>query len=68
MADIILKKIYIIFIYKYWYYNICKCYFEEHNNYVYSYLFTLLQNFPHDIVPIVPNIGHYDNNDKIKSS
>ena len=25
----ILKKIYIIFIYKYWHYSLCKCYFEE---------------------------------------
>ena len=28
--------------------------FEEDKNYLYSYLFALLQIFPQDIVPIVP--------------
>ena len=46
--------IYIIFIYKYWHYNLCQCYFEENKNYLYSYLVALFQKFPKDIVPIVP--------------
>ena len=49
-----LKKIYIIFICKYWHYNLCQCYFEEDKNFLYSYLFALLQKFPQDIVPVVP--------------
>ena len=51
---LVLKKRYIIFICKYWHYNLCQCYFEEDKNYLYSYLFALLQKFAQDVVPVVP--------------
>ena len=53
LVSVILRKIYIISIYKYWHYNLCQCYFEEDKNYLYSY-FVALQIFPKDIAPIVP--------------
>ena len=45
---------YLIFICKYWHYNLCQSYFEEDKNYLYSYLFAPFQKFPQDIVPKVP--------------
>ena len=44
LVSVILKKVYIIFIYKYWHYNLCSCYFEEDKNYTYSFSFALLQS------------------------
>ena len=57
VVNVILKKIYITFIYKYWHYNLCWCYFEEDKNFTlrnFSYLFALLQKFRKDVVPIAP--------------
>ena len=50
LVGVILKKIYIILIYKYWHYNLCWCCFEEDKNYHFSDLFALLQNFLKDII------------------
>ena len=52
MVSIILKKIYNIFIYKYWHYNLCYCYLEEHKNYLFI-IICVVAKFPKDIVPIV---------------
>ena len=52
LVSVILRKIYIIFIYKYWHYNLCQCYFEEDKNFLYFYLVALLQKLPKHIVQI----------------
>ena len=53
LVGVILKKIYIILINKYWHYNLCQFYFEEDKVYLYFYLLALLQKLPKDIVPVV---------------
>ena len=51
LVSVILKKIYIIFIFKYWHYNLCWCYFEEDKISLFIFIWVVTK-FP--IVPIVP--------------
>ena len=50
---VILKRIYIIFIYKYWHHNLCLRYFEEDKNSLFIIICVVVK-FPKDIVAIVP--------------
>ena len=51
-VSVILKKIYIIFIYKYWHYNLCYSYFEEDKSSLFI-IICVVAKFPKDIVPVV---------------
>ena len=64
LVSLILRKVYIIFIYKYWL-NLCQCYFEEDKNYLYSYLVGSLQKFPNSNSS---NISNYVNIVEITST
>ena len=52
-VSVVLKKIYIIFICKYWHYNLCYSYFEEDKNYLFI-IISVVVKFPKDIVPVAP--------------
>ena len=46
MDGVILKKIYIIFIYKYSHYNPCQCCFEEDKNYFFIHIYFICGKIP----------------------
>ena len=60
LVSVILKKISIIFSYKYWYFNLCQCYFEE-NKFIVTPIYLHCCNIPEGYSSSSSKISDYIN-------